>query len=86
MENAWGKKFAGILSKLDYKPDWYAGNGFSTVALSYAFIVPFNSAVSDSRPESGGSSDSSGSSDWGSGSSDSGSSDGGGGGGGGDGW
>ncbi|MDO7742442.1 MAG: DUF2207 domain-containing protein, partial [Pedobacter sp.] len=86
VENAWGKKFAGILSKLDYKPDWYAGNGFSTVALSYAFIVPFNSAVSDSRPESGGSSDSSGSSDWGSGSSDSGSSDGGGGGGGGDGW
>jgi len=86
VENAWGKKFTSKFSEVDYNAEWYVGNGFSTIALSHAFILPFNSAVSDSKPESGGSSDSSGSSDWGSGSSDSGSSDGGGGGGGGDGW
>jgi len=86
VENAWAAKFESILNDADYLPDWYEGENFNHRNMAAGFIQPFNSAISDSRPDTGSSSGSSGSSSWSSGSSDSGSSGGGGGGGGGGGW
>ena len=85
VENAWGAKFETLLNAADYSPDWYEGDRFHYPHITRGFITPFNSAVSDSKPDTGASSGSSGSSSWSSGSS-SGSSGGGGGGGGGGGW
>ncbi|TCC98575.1 DUF2207 domain-containing protein [Pedobacter hiemivivus] len=86
VENAWGAKFEELLNEADYSPDWYEGDKFYYPRIAKGFIVPFSSAVSDSKPDTGSSSGSSGSSSWSSGSSSSGSSGGGGGGGGGGGW
>ena len=86
VENAWGAKFEDLLNQADYSPDWYEGDKFYYPRIAKGFIVPFSSAVSDSKPDTGSSSGSSGSSSWSSGSSSSGSSGGGGGGGGGGGW
>ncbi|EDM34878.1 hypothetical protein PBAL39_00060 [Pedobacter sp. BAL39] len=86
VENAWGAKFEELLNDADYSPDWYDGDRFNHKNISRGFIVPFSSAVSDSKPDTGSSSGSSGSSSWSSGSSGGGSSGGGGGGGGGGGW
>jgi len=86
VENAWGAKFEELLNDADYSPDWYEGDRFNHRNISRGFVVPFSSAVSDSRPDTGSSSGSSGSSSWSSGSSGGGSSGGGGGGGGGGGW
>jgi uncharacterized membrane protein YgcG len=83
VENAWAAKFENVLNDADYMPDWYEGEHFNPRNMAAGFIQPFNSAVSDSKPDTGSSSGSSGSSSWSSGSSDSGSSGGGGGGGGG---
>ncbi|NRF41080.1 DUF2207 domain-containing protein [Pedobacter foliorum] len=85
VENAWGAKFEELLNQADYSPDWYEGDKFYYHHIAKGLIVPFSSAVSDSKPDTGSSSGSSGSSSWSSGSS-SGSSGGGGGGGGGGGW
>lgn len=86
VENAWGAKFEELLNQADYSPDWYEGDKFYYPKIAKGFIVPFSSAVSDSKPDTGSSSGSSGSSSWSSGSSGGGSSGGGGGGGGGGGW
>jgi uncharacterized membrane protein YgcG len=86
VENAWGAKFEELLNETDYSPDWYEGDKFYYPRIAKGFIVPFSSAVSDSKPDAGSSPGSSGSSSWSSGSSSSGSSGGGGGGGGGGGW
>ncbi|WP_316821583.1 DUF2207 domain-containing protein [Pedobacter gandavensis] len=86
VENAWGAKFEALLNQADYCPDWYDGDRFYYPQITKGFIVPFSSAVSDSKPDTGSSSGSSGSSSWSSGSSGGGSSGGGGGGGGGGGW
>lgn len=86
VENAWSAKFEAILNDADYMPDWYDGERFNPRNMAAGFIQPFNSAVSDSKPDTGSSSGSSGSSSWSSGSSGGGSSGGGGGGGGGGGW
>ena len=86
VENAWGAKFEALLNAADYSPDWYEGDRFYYPQMTKGFMVPFSSAVSDSRPDTGSSSGSSGSSSWSSGSSGGGSSGGGGGGGGGGGW
>ncbi|TKC65222.1 DUF2207 domain-containing protein [Pedobacter hiemivivus] len=86
IENAWGAKFEELLNQADYSPDWYEGDKFYYPRIAKGFIVPFSSAISDSKPDTGSSSGSSGSSSWSSGSSSSGSSGGGGGGGGGGGW
>jgi uncharacterized membrane protein YgcG len=86
VENAWGAKFERILTEANYMPDWYDGDPFAYNKIARGFILPFNAAVSDSKPESHSDSSSSGSSSWDSGSSGSGSSDSGGGGGGGGGW
>ncbi|MEJ2883983.1 DUF2207 domain-containing protein [Pedobacter sp. GR22-6] len=86
VENAWGDKFEALLSQADYMPDWYDGDRFNHRNLSPGFIVPFSTAIGDSKPDTGSSSGSSGSSSWSSGSSGGGSSGGGGGGGGGGGW
>ncbi|WP_316817554.1 DUF2207 domain-containing protein [Pedobacter nyackensis] len=86
VENAWGAKFEELLNQADYSPDWYEGEKFYYPHVTKRFIVPFSSAVSDSKPDTGSSSGSSGSSSWSSGSSGGGSSGGGGGGGGGGGW
>ncbi|MBB2151628.1 DUF2207 domain-containing protein [Pedobacter gandavensis] len=86
VENAWGAKFEALLNEADYSPDWYEGDRFYYPQIAKGFIVPFSSAVSDSKPDTGSSSGSSGSSSWSSGSSGGGSSGGGGGGGGGGGW
>ncbi|MCX2451200.1 DUF2207 domain-containing protein [Pedobacter sp. PLR] len=86
VENAWGAKFEALLNAADYSPDWYEGDKFYYPQITKGFMVPFSSAVSDSKPDTGSSSGSSGSSSWSSGSSGGGSSGGGGGGGGGGGW
>nr|WP_068890046.1 DUF2207 domain-containing protein [Pedobacter panaciterrae] len=86
VENAWGAKFEELLNQADYSPDWYEGDRFYYPHIAKGFIVPFSSAISDSKPDTGSSSGSSGSSSWSSGSSGGGSSGGGGGGGGGGGW
>ncbi|WP_316840434.1 DUF2207 domain-containing protein [Pedobacter gandavensis] len=86
VENAWGAKFEALLNEADYSPDWYEGDRFYYPHIAKSFIVPFSTAVSDSKPDTGSSSGSSGSSSWSSGSSGGGSSGGGGGGGGGGGW
>jgi uncharacterized membrane protein len=86
VENAWGAKFEELLNEADYSPDWYEGDKFYYPHITKGLIMPFSSAVSDSKPDTGSSSGSSGSSSWSSGSSGGGSSGGGGGGGGGGGW
>jgi uncharacterized membrane protein YgcG len=89
VSNEWCKKFNHILSRFNYRPDWYQGaEAFSSAGFSRSFTKSFNTSVSrvaNTSNSSSRSSGSSGSRSWSSGSSGGGSS-GGGGGGGGRGW
>ena len=84
VSNEWCKKFDDVLSRIDYRLDWYdSRDGFRTVRFAATF-TGLSTSVGNAKTEK--TSYSSGSGSWSSGSSGGGRSGGGGGGGGGRGW